>query len=427
MGVMFIQKIRELLISHKYMLSIFTVLTFGAMLNFPGPSGMSNYITTPYLVSYEFGFGPRMFIGSVVDIFTDYVSNYFIWSFIIICTLLLLLLVSYYLEKVIENTENLLKYAVVFLVIVYLLSPASILYLSIYNDFGRFDLYLLLLTLIALLFAKHKCTALCIPVVCFICMAIHQIYLCTFAPLIVLILLYEVYQNKFSKYWLCILIVTVLTLCSSFIYFQFFAELNVSSVNELIMYIAPSTNLGIDSGSLDAAYFRTTETHFLSSFPTFETVIRKGLRTLLFLSPLFVLFLAIWIKTIRQTPNKREKIFYLICMLSPLAAFPAFIIAIDWGRWLAGLIIVQFAIIFYLMYHKDRYLLQSLRDMSSWAKDNLWALIPVMLYLPMLGYFREVTPLPILYNNMYLNYIENIILSIGNWLIDSIGQIFLII
>jgi hypothetical protein len=105
--------------------AVMIFLFFAARLFFlsSGRSSFSYWITMPYSITYEHGFIARAFIGSLVSVFTKYLTHTTFYFIITAAALVMIALISVLLGKVIAQAEPDHKNAVVAFVLLFVTRP----------------------------------------------------------------------------------------------------------------------------------------------------------------------------------------------------------------------------------------------------------------------------------------------------------------
>ena len=92
--------------------------------------------------------------------------------------------------------------------------------------------------------------------------------------------------------------------------------------------------------------------------------IRYGLVTLLLLSPLAILYGFLWVRILKAA-MKKDRPVYALFLLSHLCIVPAFLVAIDWGRWFGAFLTMQALQLVILAAKKDAPVLSALTSLAD--------------------------------------------------------------
>ncbi len=190
---------------------------------------ITEYNTTLFAMSYRYGFISRGMLGTVwagLDRLLpwDLMTYRAVYIFTLIVTLLLYVVMFLFFYALFalcgrEERRN-MRYLCVF--------AATFLFSMFLTDevFGRLDLYLYLLTFLAMiLLLKGKAEILVLPVVA-LCMCFHQGYLLTNANLLAVLLLYRMFLStgEQRRRYRNLLAAVLLIMAGLFIYFEFFSH-----------------------------------------------------------------------------------------------------------------------------------------------------------------------------------------------------------
>ena len=393
--IAFIQK-------YRYCILIFLLLSFQLYTIMPNHNNIDPWCIPPYVFSYTNGFASRFLIGSLLNLFTPFISIEFIHRFIVVSTLFLCLLLALFIDSSVQSNlktinagrkifkKTKLKHiSVAFIAIVslYLASPASPAYLFSRANFGRLDVYLLIFTLISLFCARRGKLILLIPLIAIAALATHQVFLFTYFPVFLVILLYHTYEQKFSKKSLLFCASSLVIVCAVFIYFQFFSSLNVSSSDEFIKLLQLRTDALIEKPMIEFEYFLSIGEHS-SFFITPEKFI-LGLVTLGFMLPLHLILIGIYLQAKKYSRDKSLRLLFALIMGLPVFLLPALVLTFDWGRWFAALYTVQVLVMLYLAKANCLPLIKAMEKFGQWVINNLFIIILLILFLSSLGKFSS--------------------------------------
>jgi hypothetical protein len=324
---------------------------------------MNQWGKTHYLLTYEFGFGPRLLVGSIVSLFTDSVTNSLVVIIATVSFIFLIMLISLLLGGIIRRSEPEIKPALIMITILFLTSPFSVKYL-LGLHFSRLDIYWIIITLIALVFIKKPVLQWSVPVLCAVAVLVHQAYTVTYMPALAIPLLYEVYKNNNSKKSIAIFVLSCLAMIIPFIALYCFpANIPFDNAVDYAKYLSKSSDFLAYPPMLYDEYFSPfREYWFEFIIPVIKTfALPVGLAFLSLSAPLLCIFFYIWKNSYKHTENKFLKFIFFLCAVAPLAFIPSALFGMDWDRWWAAVINNQFIIVFYLLYSKEKAVL-------FWAK-----------------------------------------------------------
>lgn len=371
---------------------LFLLLAFGFLCTLPDE--LHGWNSGWYAMDYSLGLDSRLFIGSLLRLFyPDFLPASVVYAFTVLSILVLLALLSYVLGYALQCMEGMSgETGLMVLMALYLLSPGSPAYLWSTENMGRFDLFLLLVTLAAGIFCFHLRSVPVCLIVLTICgligLSIHQGYLFTFFPLLFTLFLLTLvhteaadrHPRKMRLYSIAALFCMGL-LAAVFFYFQFLSHIHVDTCEELTAILSSRTDLPLNESAFRYEYFSgVTQSIQELVFNELGERIRYGIVTLLLLSPLTVLYGWFWKQVLKtsvgsgirkKTGNSDRRaiypspLFYLCILLSQLMFLPAFVLTIDWGRWFGAFLTVQVLQIVFLAAKKDAVVLSALETLSA--------------------------------------------------------------
>lgn len=367
-----------------------------------GNFDINPWISTQFLTAYQFGFRSRFVISSIAFLMTPYITEHFIFTFIVVSVLLFCGLVSILLSQVIWTAEQKIRTAIIILVGVYLASPGSISFLFNYSNLGRLDTYLILLTLVMIVLIAKSWMIFQIPFLCMVSIATHQIFMFTYFAVVLLILLYDTYERKFSIPYLINVAVTFIATSFAYVYAQFISvNSKLKTIEEAYSFIKDRTNSFVHSDMINFEYYTTIGYHWTHIvLISWKRRIIVGGIILVLLIPLWILLGYIWKNALQKSTDKAQKFIFWLMIFSPLATLPVFIFAADWGRWFAAILIGQFCFILYLAFKKVKPMIFSLEMLQAHIQQNLFVYLLLILYLTVLGKFVDVRQLEIA-NSIY--------------------------
>ncbi len=374
------------------------------------PASLHDWNSSWYAMNYSLGFDSRLFIGSLLSLFyPQYLPAESAYRFVFFSTLLFLLLLSLVFGYALRQTESHpAGTGLLLLVVFYLISPGSPSYLWATENMGRFDLYLILLTVLAALFYFHisspNIRLISFTLIGLIAIAIHQVFIFIFFPLLFVMFLDTMTENKRVIPFL-LGTLGMLLLCSAFIYFQFFSHLRVGSLEELVAFLSGRTDLLVNETALSYEYFSNIETAFSDLMLTLlSEKLRYGIITLLLLSPLSLIYGGLWRNIIKISGNQKGK--YVLILLSQLSFLPAFLLTIDWGRWFGAFLTVQALQIIILAAKKDVAVLTALAQLQDCFRKHPYFFLITGLWLASLSKFQAtlLPDAPVFFTSLYQLY-----------------------
>ncbi len=356
--------------SIKYELTIFIFLIIEYLLKCPDGSISDGCLSTTYILSYQdFGFHSRMLLGSILRLFTDYITKKQLFTFIVTGIIFLCLLVSLVVGGLIRQSNGTDKKIIIYASVLFLASPFSISYL--FHSSIYLDTYMIIIAIFSVIFVKNKYTVWLVPVLTVIAMLIHQSYVAFFMPVVGITFLDNIFNKKRKITTVFLLIVSCIISLGLFYKFQFMkTPLPFKDVDSTMAFLQTKTEITLGRAMLFYEYFATMKEHFAYSNVHFVSSVIKELVTFIELSPVIIIFISLWINAIKASQEKYKKIIFFLCLISPLCASPLFALATDWGRWTAMVFITQFILAFYFYRNRDKALYQSSEKIFLFFKKH---------------------------------------------------------
>lgn len=296
---------------------------------------ISSYLSTSYLINYNYGFTSRALVGTIYKLFfIDYTQRK-LFLFVYISSILMIFLLSMVLQKIYIEFGKLNKdiyyYFLFFIMLVF--SPTSVKYLFYVDNFGRLDLYMYIFFFISVLIVLNHKGYLLLPIVLFLGLASHQAFFFLFIPSIIIFLLLEVLSKR-SFYSKLIFIVSIIISVGFFLYFQFYKSAFIfTNLDEAIIALSPNTDVYVHRQMLELEYFVPFSYHMENIYlPFLKEIFYPGLIFIFIYSPILYIFYSIM--------KYQNKIIIALFILSLCSFIPMFFLTIDWGRWFAAIIVV---------------------------------------------------------------------------------------
>lgn len=340
-----------------------------------------------HVFDYRIGFAPRLFIGSVMSLFTGVKSQAFMENFFGVVFILEALLFAFTAGRIIRKSDEEIKEITVFFVILFFAVPYSLGVL--YPRLLSVDRALVLFTLLALMAMSKRGFKWFVPLLIAAGLAAYHGFAFTYMPAIALLLIYEVVKNKKSTQSILLCAAGFVTMAAFSAYFFLFDGLNnYKTVDELIAYAAGKTDLQF------VGYYKEVVQNLLlltpSDFYWNITVPLEGYKDLarelvamLYLSPLIAVLFSVWRNAIKSTSNKVEKFVFILCVLAPVARFPMFILSTNFYRGRTSVIVVQFFLLFYFLYHQNPAVLAAVKRTGDFFKRNYLLFLAMVIYFAM--------------------------------------------
>lgn len=375
---------------NRYGLFAFFILAFKLILSCP--LSLNKWSAWSYVVNYSIGFGSRFFIGSILHLFfPNYVFHSIAYCFYLVFSILLIAIVSYFVNCVIKTADPTNRPGLLFLIGCFLCCPASI--SSMFNEnFGKLDLYILLVSLCAVLcFIKIKSVVykyITLALLGCLCNLIYHGFIFMYFPLFIIVMIYDLLDNDIlntTKLFLSICVVLVIG--ASFLIMQFCSSVIFENADEMAAAMSSRTNLPINVDALDYEYFKSIMTSYFNFVPHYIAYYHPRAQFLLvviFMLPIVITFAQLFKNAFNNSKSAIYKNPLFYGLLSILFIIPQFVFNVDWGRWITPIVINSFFIILYYAFKKDRAMLNSINKLSGFVKAHpalsVCAIIFLMLF-----------------------------------------------
>lgn len=361
----------RLIKKYRYETMFLVTMLAYLILYIPVINEVTDWCITPYALSYRLGFISRGFIGTIIRLIVPNLTIKHIYIIILISILLLCGLTLFFMHKIIKKSIGEDEGTMAFLLGLFLVNPGSIAFLFYWGNYGRFDMFLLMILLIsALLVMYDKCVWI-IPFLCVCAVLIHQGFVFQYFPAILILLFYTGFiQNR--KYGKSIFVVTLLGTCAMFLYMQFFSSINYT-YEETLAIIDATTDLPASFLSEDLMIKIEYYTGVMDSviplvIEPFGRNVVKSITTIVFLIPMIKIIADIWKAFVKSQKNIIGKLFPWFILV---AEIPMFIITCDYGRDYSAIILCNFILIFTLYVLKDQGIIEGIRQLTIKIKNNL--------------------------------------------------------
>lgn len=354
-----------------------------------------SYNTTMLALSYEYGFTSRSLLGTLYHLLDavlplDLIDYRAVVATAYVATILFVLFVEYFLYRCLRCCEGeMVKYGEYLALI---LSLCLVSTFSFPYNFFRVDIFMILVSLLGVLcLVKERAQWLVVPLSALGVM-FHQGYVFMYFNLILVLLFYRALswwkedRRKARRYGL-LFALSFLVGSVLFLWFEFFSRSNgaaffdtIKSEAEKLSYdgIYHSTLLyhevlGIDLASTEEEFSRVNAVQILM----------YGIVCL----PMLVFGVRFFAGLIKKAKGASEKWKYLAVALGAATILPDFLLKIDYGRWMAAVVVYYVGIVLALLAMKDPIMETQVRESGERLIQRpgiaLWIMV-VILLLPFL-------------------------------------------
>ena len=354
-----------------------------------------SYNTTMLALSYEYGFTSRSLLGTLYHLLDavlplDLIDYRAVVATAYVATILFVLFVEYFLYRCLRCCEGeMVKYGEYLALI---LSLCLVSTFSFPYNFFRVDIFMILVSLLGVLcLVKERAQWLVVPLSALGVM-FHQGYVFMYFNLILVLLFYRALswwkedRRKARRYGL-LFALSFLVGSVLFLWFEFFSRSNgaaffdtIKSEAEKLSYdgIYHSTLLyhevlGIDLASTEEEFSRVNAVQILMC----------GIVCL----PMLVFGVRFFAGLIKKAKGASEKWKYLAVVLGAATILPDFLLKIDYGRWMAAVVVYYVGLVLALLAMKDPIMETQVRESGERLIQRpgiaLWIMV-VILLLPFL-------------------------------------------
>lgn len=303
----------------------------------------NSYNSTLLAFSYKYGFIPRGFLGTVYQglnrVLPFEMQSYVaVNTFTLVATILLCILVWLFVRFMIKRVSDANADSVQLLATLFIIFTIPT--FSYYYNFGRLDIYLVMLTMLSVeLIVKDKALWLLVPIAA-VGMMIHEGYVFMYLNVIVALLLYRGVKDG-KKYFILLGVVVVVS-GMLFCYFTFVGRGlhpehydDIISVANSMCYknkchkdVVRAEVLGVNLWQEEAKY--RVNNH--KELPVF----------ILLFSPFIILGFKMVRKLLGDVLGKADslvsKLSSLCIAFGGFATLPLFVLKVDYGRWVYAFI-----------------------------------------------------------------------------------------
>lgn len=370
--------------------------------------------TSVFAFSYKYGFISRGLLGTIWQ-WLDGILPFTVMNFWGIYRLSQLVTIIYYLSLLLfyyiaqkytpENDMRRVRYLIV------LLSVFAYPMFLTWENFGRLDEYLMIITILSMvLIIIEKAEWLIIPM-CIVAMLLHQGFVFLEGNIILVLLFYKWMMSKeHKKKYGCIFILTALSVSVLFIYFEFFGHVKDAGVYEEVVALAKSLSqdgmsfsesllnheiLGQDVSELEWAF------HGMNKW---ELPLN-----LLFYWPYVAIGVYFFGKMLKFGDSVEEKLAYLAVVVGAITVLPEVILKVDLGRYFFSVLFYYIGILICLIAMGDKKVAVHLENLQIWIKEKIPVPMLLIAYPIVLMPFLDIHPNQMLWD--IVQYIWNIIYS----------------
>ena len=382
-------KIKEFFLSNVYGIAIFLLLAI-YLLSHPQRSLDVDCLCS-FTIDYQTGFGGRKLIASVVSLFFSNINPGRLLKLVYLISIAGCILFSYCCNLFIikmkrRNYEA--NIASAYLTTLYLVCPASILFLLTFPNFGRLDLFLYLSCLLFCFLFYHRknnrfAYFICVSLLMVLNILSHHIFVVTYMPFFVALFIYDIWSKGFIRKLFVSYAILAIGVITTFLSIILFSSMNIS-LDEATHY---QPEVELSRKFVWFIYYAHISDHIqIYVLSNLLKLISGFCLTIFFLLPLFLLGWKIWQETLKNLDKKARFLFWAM-QSAFLLLIPAFCITVDHARWFAALVFSQFLLIAYFSFEEDSLYSRIGEELGLFVKDHIFLAASLVIYCSLLGVF----------------------------------------
>ncbi len=361
------------------------LLIFILLLGIPHMKELPDMYYTMHIFDYRIGFAPRIFIGSLMALFTDYKSLAFMNRFFTIVFLIEAVLLAFAAGGIIRRAKGEEKETVIYFIALFFAIPHTA--CLPYSETLSLDRFLVIITVLALMALRLRGFRWLVPLFIVAGLATYHGFAFMYMPVIALLLIYEALKDRNPPRSLILCIIGFITMAVFSAYFFLYSGVpGFNSVEDPIAWAADKTDMSITGHAVKVVrfYLCSSPLDHLEYTIEEEFVQRRigpDLAAAALLLPMFACFWKIWITALKSVEKKAEKFIFLMCLLAPAARIPMYFLSSDYFRFWMPVVAAQFFFLFYFTVAQDGAVLKGLGEAGRFFRKNF------MLFLAMLIFF----------------------------------------
>ena len=314
-------------------------------------------VALPYILSYKYnGFSTRMFIGSIISIFTTYISTKTIVLICLVFHFIFYVFIAVLVYIILKKDTNFLIYKIVLLCIVFPFS--TLLGGEHYYFTDEFLLFMMIISLISVN-SKNKFTITFIPIL--IGLLAHTVFIFSYYPTIFICHIYKILNhdittnNRIKRIIYLVFELLIILMAFMFLFFISSKNINVDNLKNTIFihsnfksdYIDEFLNFEYNMSLYEK--FNNSTGVFINSFGNVLRVIITYFLDLCYLLP----FLYIYKQSYKNDTNKYKKYIYILSLISIFSIIPLFI-GLDFKRWIDYAISSQIVLMLFYLFNEEK-------------------------------------------------------------------------
>lgn len=381
---------------NKYEIGIFCFLCLQLITLAPKFGNMDGLVATSYLLSYRYGISSRSLVATFIDIITNggFITKNLVWHFIFCSTVFLSFLISVYMGFAAQKSSDTIKIFVLFLSLLYLSCFTAPSAYFVHANFGRVEIFAFIFMLILMAVIDKPAIRWIIPLLALLTVSTHLILVFFYIPFVFIMLLYNLLNKEKIQKSSVLLFATTVSIVAAglFLYILFhertFVFQNARTFSE---HLKTKSDLGFSEEWIHMTLFAKLQDH-LDGWFNEVTLQFSGNLSVIINIPLIILFVTFWTKCLVQEEKKTAKLFFALPSLALLYQAAAFFMFVDFGRWMIMVLNVQFMLVFYVLYKRNKTALFIVQKIVPHIKRYWFIIILACFFMSFLGTVSQTGP-----------------------------------
>lgn len=380
--------------ANRYGIVIFCILLFFILSN--SKDSIDQDVLCSYVIDYKTGYGGRKLIATIINVIFGAPGIGKIRACIFAISTIFCAIFAWLCNRFIismKKRNESAYFTSLYTVALYLVCPASLMFLLRYPNLGRPDFYLYAICLIfSILFYnrnKNRVLYFCfVAILMIIAILTHHVFVASYMSFFVALFIYDIWSEGFNKKIFAYHVVLGITTAAVFLSILMFSSMNLK-LDEATHY---NPNIDLNRKFVCFVYFANiTDNIELYVIPKLPRLIAGFLLTVLFLSPLYYAIWKIWKDTYKSLKNSASKKLLIGIQSAFLLFIPAFCITVDYPRWFGASLFLQFLLLAYFAYDKSS-LYNGIGEIifANLKKYTFFAIF-LLVYCSLLEYFYSDT------------------------------------
>ncbi len=410
---------------NKISIEAIICIVFGMRFIFERATELQSWSSAWLAMDYSMGSGSRLLIGSIYRLFYgDFLDYHVAYKYVAVgsgITVLVLAIVLGRMVRIICNTAPQYKHVAIGAVAAYVASPWSVAYTWNWQNYGRLDVYMLLVgclgVLVALSVKNIYAKYILFTLLGVIGLAIHQGFAFLFYPMILVVMCYDAFKgDRIDVKNLVLCIISGLINVAVAVYFQFFSSLHFDTVEDIVADITARTNVPVSDWAIEIEYFGGMKYQLEEITPGFfqnEAPWTHMLLIILLFLPILGLYVLMWkdvFAHLRANKVNLLKSPYLYVLLAHLCYVPMFLIHTDWGRHFAPWFTLPTFIFLFYMAKGEASMRYAFGRMKMRVEKHPWYFVLAIAWIAMFDTFGARAPFQTqaetLYNFLQYGFFE---------------------